>query len=248
MATTKIYNDQAFKEAAEKLANEDQPANVVIDNSDRDSIWKIKQQTRRFTEFYWPTQQTHWNQYHCRLRSALMDFLNDKTMPYNKCSAPLKAYLEWQLKERSEIKNKAIEWKYSPEQHEKMIKTNANANKKIEELEAKLAATEKKEMVDIGIQCVPETIDMKIQTDEPTRADVCVIGCQTEIIDYGNEYDLAQELCQKYPEIIPYMSRGRKGRRFNLKTMGKVCSIIQDPEDNDKAFKSVQMTFNRKNN
>jgi len=224
---------------------------------DKKNIWTHKRITRRFVETYY-TKKHNWNTYHMRLRQDLNKYLKDPNGKYEAQSAPLKAYLEWNLKERSEIKSCNIEWTYSPDKFKELMEYNKRANEKIKDLEAR--AKPAVEMVNATTNTPTlayqlwdkyqriRMVDNETMTDEikiDKKVDYEDFSCQTERYT-PDEYDLTDELIQKYDELKKYVKTSAGKKRLNLKNVVVMAGIVTDPDDNDKLFKVIQATCNRK--
>jgi len=109
--------------ASQSCAEED-PKNTI-----KKDIYKVKIHTRNFCESYYKLEapSVKLNVYHSRLRTDLTIYLeNDKT--YDSCSAPLKAYLNWELKQRLINRNTQIEYKFSVENINNIVEKNIKLN------------------------------------------------------------------------------------------------------------------------
>lgn len=228
------------------------------DTDAKKNIWTHKSVTRRFIQTYY-TKKHNWNTYHMRLRQDLTKYMKNDDAKYMDQSAPLKAYLEWNLKERSEIKSCNIEWTYSPEKFKEVMEYNKRANDKIKDLEAR--AKPAVEMVDAStntstlaynlwekyqsvkmVDCETMTDDCKIDNNVYESSD---FSCQTDRYE-PDEYDLTNELLQKYDELKKYVKVSAGKKRLNLKNVIAMAGVVTDPDDNDKLFKVIQATCNRK--
>jgi len=111
----------------------------------KEDVWKGKGMTRRFSMEYWklpnnrleyPKETATLDTYHSqRLRGPLMKYLNSD-MPYGKAPAPVKAYLVFELKERMDNKINQMEYFYTTENIDKIVKNNL----KLMEINKKLVA------------------------------------------------------------------------------------------------------------
>ena len=111
----------------------------------KEDVWKGKGMTRRFAMEYWklhndrqeyPEETAKLDTYHSqRLRKPLMDYLNSD-MPYGKAPAPVKAYLVFELKERMDNRMNQMEWFYTTENIDRIVKNNL----KLMEINKKLVA------------------------------------------------------------------------------------------------------------
>ena len=207
---------------------------------DKTKIHHHKSNTLKFTHQYY-TEKHNWTIYHSRLRKVLMVYIDKPKMKYDECSAPLKAFLSWDLKNRSRDKACYIARKCNPDALDELEKINESAVKKVDELTAELKVKN-----DVKVM-----VDAETNTDKPKRTyglekyGKKEVSIQTDTIYEPNEYDLVDELRQKY-NIHQYCKLSKGRWRFKINSIVNLAKIIKDPEDNNKLFKSLQLSCNRK--
>ena len=223
---------------------------------DKTKIQQHKSHTLKFTHQYY-TEKHNWTIYHSRIRKQLLVYINKPDMKYDKCSAPLKAFIAWDLKNRSSHKACYIARKCNPDGIDELEKINVSAVKKVNELTDQLKIKNK-----IKVMADAETITDKPKNNrygDLEKYKKKVASTQTEYnppfdepddisdvcFKIVNEFDLVDELMTKY-DIEKYCKQSKGRHRFKINSIVNLCKIIKDPEDNDKLFKSLQLSCNRK--
>jgi len=191
--------------------------NMDIDNKtlqdklcplDKSKIYRHKCNTTKFCEEYYPehimkkgkkvkASATDWNMRRYRLRMDLKKYL-DSNIDYKDISSPLKAYINWCVKERAQAKNDCMESKYNPE----AVKNILEQNKILAE------ARDKYELESIHSQDKKSTRDVICQAYSVSTSEV---GCQT---DFCDENEKCMRMIEDYGEDFKkkYTTMGCDGR------------------------------------
>jgi len=185
---------------------------------DKSKIYRHKSHTTNFCNEYYPehvmkkgkkvkASPTDWNMRRYRLRMDLKQYL-ETDIDYKNISSPLKAYINWCVKERANIKNTCMESKYNPDEVKQILKHN----------KALAIARDKAELNSIRAQNRMDDLEGKVKKNvkhmecqtESTSVDV---GCQTDMVDdeskicYAMIEEYGEEWAEKYTKI------GRDGNR-----------------------------------
>jgi hypothetical protein len=159
---------------------------------DKSKIYRHKCNTTKFCEEYYPehimkkgrkvkASASDWNMRRYRLRTDLKKYL-DSNIDYKDISAPLKAYINWCVKERAQAKNDCMESKYNPD----AVKNILEQNKILAE------ARDKYELESIHTK--KTTKDVVCQAYSVSTSEV---GCQT---DFCYESDKVERMCNEFGE------------------------------------------------
>lgn len=163
---------------------------------DKSLIQKHKHNTLKFIHQYY-TEKHNWTIYHSRFRKSLLKYINDNKMNYEECSAPLKAFLSWDLKNRSNDKAFYIARKYNPKALDELIKINDVSFEKVNELTSKLKI---KDMVEVGTNTDKDKSNRYCSLEKYCKNEISV---QTEPIreiinDYVPPFDEPEDISDCY--------------------------------------------------
>jgi hypothetical protein len=204
---------------------------------DRSLIQKHKHNTLKFIHQYY-TVQPNWTIYHSRLRKSLLKYINDDRIKYKECSAPLKAFLSWDLKNRSNDKAFYIARKYNPEALDELEKINVSAVKKVTKLTSELKIKN-----DVKVMVDAETNTEKVKRTYGLEKYCCSeISVQTEpepiyetITDYNPPYDEPDDISDCYfiyTDII-----------INKKLKEENEKLLKEIEMKDKKYEKLKMKY-----
>lgn len=191
------------------------PINDDLSPLDKSKIYRHKCHTTKFCSEYYPDEvmkkgkkvpasATDWNMRRYRLRMDLKQYL-ETDIDYKNISAPLKAYINWCVKERADIKNTCMESKYNPEDVKNILKQNKALAEARDKAELKSIRNEDKVVKHMECQTESTSVDVGCQTDmnEEEFMDEESIICHRMLEQYKDDPEWADK----------YTTMGRNGFR-----------------------------------
>lgn len=156
---------QEVERIIKKMDTNNKSLNDNLCPLDKSKIYTHKSHTTNFCKEYYPehvmkkgikkpASPTDWNMRRYRLREDLKKYL-ETDIDYKDISAPLKAYINWCVKERAHIKNTCMESKYNPEDVKNVLKQNKELAVARDNILKSIEEKNKKEVRDMGCQTDP---------------------------------------------------------------------------------------------